>query len=121
MPEELHIWVAQRAASKSKWPLLLDPTVAGGHAHGLSLAQSAAKEAAEEAAVSGALMAQAVPAGCVGMLTCDDAGDASDGAGLRQAECHVWDLEVPPDWQPRAADGEVRSLLARVLDLLTSA
>ena len=98
----LHVWIARRSRTKHLDPGKLDHVVAGGVPAGLSPAETLVKEAAEEAAVPEAL---AGTARCVG--TVRYAMERPEG--LRRDRLHCYDLALPEDFAPRAADGEVES------------
>ncbi|MEO9190267.1 MAG: DUF4743 domain-containing protein [Acetobacteraceae bacterium] len=97
-----HLWVARRAADKALDPGKLDHIVAGGVPTGLTPDETVVKEAAEEAAIPAALARQAM---LVGAITY--AMDRPEG--LRRDILRCYDLTVPADFLPRAADGEVES------------
>ena len=108
----LHVWVARRAANKLLDPSKLDHIVAGGVPAGLTPAETLVKEAAEEAAIPESLARQAVPVATIGYTM-------ERPEGLRRDRLHCYDLELPEDFLPRAADGEVEAFelwpLARVM------
>lgn len=99
---ELRMWIARRSRAKHTYPGLLDNMVAGGQPHGLSLAANLVKECAEEAAIPADLARRAVPVGAVTY-----AADVAEG--IRPDVLFCYDLELPADFAPRAADGEVES------------
>jgi 8-oxo-dGTP pyrophosphatase MutT (NUDIX family) len=101
-PDGLHLWVARRSATKQLDPSKLDHIVAGGVGAGMTPMETLIKEAEEEAAIPPELAAQAVPVAGIGY-----AMDRPEG--LRRDLLHCFDLELPEDFQPRAADGEVES------------
>jgi 8-oxo-dGTP pyrophosphatase MutT (NUDIX family) len=107
-----HLWVARRAAHKALDPGKLDHIVAGGVSAGLTPDETLVKEAKEEAAIPPELARSAVAVGTVSY-----AMERSEG--LRRDRLHCYDLRLPADFQPRAADGEVESFelwpLERVL------
>ena len=111
----LHLWIARRSPTKLLDPSKLDHLVAGGVPAGLSPAETLVKEAAEEAAVPEAL---AVGARRVGMV----AYAMERPEGLRRDRLYCYDLELPEDFVPRAADGEVESFelwpIGRALDVV---
>jgi len=96
----LHVWIARRARTKQLDPGKLDHMVAGGIPAGLSPAQTLVKEAAEEAAVPEALAAGARRVGMVQYAM-------ERPEGLRRDRLYCYDLALPEDFVPRAADGEV--------------
>jgi 8-oxo-dGTP pyrophosphatase MutT (NUDIX family) len=98
----LHVWVARRAADKLLDPSKLDHMVAGGVPADLTPAETLVKEAEEEAAIPASLARQAVP-----VATISYAMERPEG--LRRDLLHCYDLELTPDFSPRAADGEVEA------------
>jgi len=99
-PDGLHLWVAVRAADKLLDPNKLDHIVAGGIPAGLTPMQTLVKEAAEEAAIPPDLAERAVPVGRIGYAM-------ERREGLRRDLLHCYDLELPHDFVPHPADGEV--------------
>jgi thiamine pyrophosphokinase len=99
-PDGLHLWVARRALNKALDPGKLDHIVAGGVPAGLTPAETLVKEAAEEAAIPADLAAAARQ---VAVLSY--AMDRPEG--LRRDRLHCYDLDLPGDFVPRPADGEV--------------
>ena len=69
---------------------------------GLTPAETLVKEADEEAAIPASLARQAVP-----VATISYAMERPEG--LRRDMLHCYDLELPTDFCPRAADGEVEA------------
>jgi 8-oxo-dGTP pyrophosphatase MutT (NUDIX family) len=98
----LHVWIARRAADKLLDPGKLDHIVAGGVPAGLDAAATLIKEAAEEAAIPEALAARAVQVGTIGYAM-------ERPEGLRRDLLHCYDLDLPEDFLPHAADGEVEA------------
>lgn len=96
------VWVGRRASDKLLDPGKLDHIVAGGVPAGLTAFETLIKEAAEEAAIPEALARQAR---LVGHVTY--AMDRPEG--LRRDWLDCYDLELPPDFTPVPADGEVES------------
>jgi 8-oxo-dGTP pyrophosphatase MutT (NUDIX family) len=96
----VHLWVAKRAADKKLDPGKLDHLVAGGVPAGYSPFETLLKEAGEEAALPPALAEQAVPVGRF-------AYDMERAEGLRRDVIFAYDLELPEDFVPVPADGEV--------------
>jgi 8-oxo-dGTP pyrophosphatase MutT (NUDIX family) len=112
-PDGPHLWVARRAADKALDPGKLDHITAGGIPAGLTPWDTLIKEAAEEAAIPAALAANATPTG-----TLVYAMDRPEG--LRRDLLHCYEVTLPADFVPTAADGEVESFelwpLPRALD-----
>jgi 8-oxo-dGTP pyrophosphatase MutT (NUDIX family) len=98
----LHLWTACRAANKALDPGKLDHVVAGGVPAGLTPAETLVKEAAEEAAIPASLVSRAVPVAVISY-----AMERSEG--LRRDRLHCYDLDLPEDFCPQAADGEVEA------------
>ena len=111
-PDGPLLWVARRAANKSLDPGKLDHIVAGGVPAGLTPAETLVKEAAEEAAIPAPLARRARHVASI-----DYAMERPEG--LRRDRVLAYDLTLPADFRPRAADGEVESFelwpLPRVL------
>jgi len=99
-PEGLRMWVARRARDKPTYPGKLDNMVAGGLPHGVTARRHLIRECGEEAGVPPALAGGAVSAGAIRYCT-----EATEG--LKPDLQLVYDLEVPPDFEPRPVDGEV--------------
>ena len=96
----LKLWVGRRGKDKATAPGKLDHLVAGGHPHGISLADNLVKEAREEANIPEALARRAAAAGAVSYRL-------RNQEGLRNDVLFVYDLEVPEDFTPENTDGEV--------------
>lgn len=94
------IWVARRSRHKPTYPGMLDNTVAGGQPHGIGLDDNMVKECAEEAAIPPELARQARRTGMVSYVR-------EEPGGLKPEALHCYDLELPWDFVPRPADGEV--------------
>lgn len=113
--ETVKLWVGRRSLTKPTGPGKLDQLVAGGQPAGISIADNLIKECAEEAAIPAAIAAKAVPVGTVSYLT-------ERPEGLRDDVLFDYDLELPPDFRPVNADGEVAAFylwsIERVIDTL---
>jgi thiamine pyrophosphokinase len=101
-PDGLHVWIARRAADKLLDPGKLDHITAGGVPAGLTPEQTLVKEAEEEAAIPASLACQARRVATIGYAM-------ERAEGLRRDLLHCYDLDLPPDFVPRATDGEVAS------------
>lgn len=102
LPEGLHLWVARRSATKLLDPGKLDHLVAGGVSAGMNALETLIKEAAEEAAIPAALATHAIHRSEIRYALDRD-------EGLRRDVLQCYDLELPADFVPHAADGEVES------------
>lgn len=98
----LRLWVGRRARDKATAPGKLDHLVAGGQPSGLGIRENLIKECAEEAGIPAELAAHASPTGAVSYRCERD-------EGLRDDVLFCFDLELPDDFAPRNADGEVES------------
>ena len=109
----LHVWVARRAANKALDPGKLDHIVAGGMPSGHTARETLVKEAAEEAAISETLASTA-------RLVATLSYAMARREGLRRDVLHCYDLDLPEDFAPVPADGEVESFalwpIGRVLE-----
>lgn len=101
-PDGLHLWVARRAANKALDPNKLDHIVAGGVPAGLTPADTLVKEAEEEASIPSDLARQSVEVGQISYAM-------ERPEGLRRDLLHCYDLTLPEDFAPLAADGEVEA------------
>ncbi|KAL4710579.1 hypothetical protein ACJJTC_008981 [Scirpophaga incertulas] len=98
----LCIWLQQRSFTKQTWPGKWDCFVSGGLAVGYGILETTIKEAAEEASVTGDIAKNLIPAGCVSFYF-------ESERGLFPNTEYVYDLELPLDFVPQNADGEVES------------
>ncbi|XP_026485695.1 uncharacterized protein LOC113393172 [Vanessa tameamea] len=98
----LCIWLQQRSFTKQTWPGKWDCFVSGGLAVGYGILETCVKEVAEEASVMGELVKKLVPAGCVSFYF-------ESERGLFPNTEYVYDLELPLDFVPKNADGEVET------------
>lgn len=101
-PDGIHVWVPRRARGRSTYPGMLDNTVAGGQPAGIGIFENLIKECAEEASIPAGLARRALPVGSISY--CMEAPD-----GLKPDTQFCFDLELPEDFVPRPADGEVES------------
>eukprot|EP00746_Dinoflagellata_sp_MGD_P026070 gnl/MRDRNA2_/MRDRNA2_161450_c0_seq1.p1 gnl/MRDRNA2_/MRDRNA2_161450_c0~~gnl/MRDRNA2_/MRDRNA2_161450_c0_seq1.p1 ORF type:complete len:291 (+),score=60.49 gnl/MRDRNA2_/MRDRNA2_161450_c0_seq1:28-873(+) len=101
-PDQL--WVARRAETKATYPGRLDHIVAGGLSHGERPGENVIKECAEEASIPRELALRARPVGTVSYSEMDETG-----WGLKRDVLFCYDLELPADFSPVAADGEVQN------------
>jgi len=96
----LRLWVGRRSRHKPTYPGQLDHLVAGGQPAGLSLAENLLKEGAEEASLTPELVGRAKPVGILSYLL-------ENEEGLRNDVLFTYDLELPADFTPANADGEI--------------
>jgi len=112
----LRLWIARRSPQKQMWPGYLDNFVGGGIPVGVGVRENLVKECGEEAGVTPELAARAVPVGAVSYVH-------DLPRGVYPETLFVYDLEVPADFVPVPADGEVseftlwepQEILARIL------
>ena len=69
---------------------------------GLGLRENVIKEAGEEAGIPAALASTAVPGGVVSYTA-----SAGAGGGVKRDVLFVFDLQLPPSFNPSPSDGEV--------------
>lgn len=96
----MDVWVAKRSERVRNDPGKLDHIVAGGQPYGLSLEENLVKECAEEASIPADVARQAVAASAITYRM-------EWGIGLKDDTLFAYDLELPPDFEPIAHDGEV--------------
>jgi 8-oxo-dGTP pyrophosphatase MutT (NUDIX family) len=106
---ENSMWLARRAASKPIDPGMLDNLVGGGVTAGLSNEQVLVKEAWEEAGIPAELVRRATRGGTARVLR-------EVPEGVQSEVIHVYDLELPRDFQPRNQDGEVSEFMLLPLE-----
>ena len=94
------MWVARRGRDKPTYPSALDNIAAGGIGYGIGVRETLAREAADEAGIPPALAARALPVGAITYCCATD-------EGLRFDVIFAFDLELPADFVPRNANGEV--------------
>lgn len=98
----LHLWIARRSATKKLDPGKLDNLVGGGVSAGMTPAETLVKEAAEEAAIPASVIAGAREVSRI-------VYDMERSEGLRRDILVCYDLDLPENFVPHAADGEVES------------
>ncbi|MDP6389808.1 MAG: DUF4743 domain-containing protein [Alphaproteobacteria bacterium] len=103
-PDRIHMWVARRAGGKATYPGMLDNMVAGGQPIGVGLMENLVKECAEEAAIPEDIARRASP---VGMISYRHQMDQT----LKPDQQFCFDLELPTDFTPEPADGEVEEFM----------
>lgn len=94
------MWVGRRSPSKAIDPGMYDNLMGGGVGRGIGIEQTLVKEAWEEAGIPLVLARAAVPAGTLFVRR-----EVPDG--LHVETLHMYDLELPPEFQPVNQDGEV--------------
>jgi len=105
-----HLWLGRRADDKPTWPGLLDCLAAGGLAAGQLPLAAMRQECAEEAGIDAALVARARPVGGVSYT------GFSEGWGLKRDVLFNFDLQLPEDFAPVAADGEMSGFRCTPID-----
>ncbi|HEY1857658.1 NUDIX hydrolase [Acidocella sp.] len=112
-----HVWIGKRAADKKLDPGKLDNLVAGGVPAGLSPFETLLKEGEEEASLPEAVTRNA-------RQVARFSYNMEREEGLRRDVVYVYDLELPEDFHPHPADGEVEHFelwsLPRVLEVLAT-
>jgi 8-oxo-dGTP pyrophosphatase MutT (NUDIX family) len=101
---QYHMWIGRRSRHKPTYPGLLDNTVAGGLAYGMTAAACLAKECEEEAGISPELSRSAVPVGAITYC-------AETHEGLRPDVQFCFDLELPASFTPVCRDGEIEAFI----------
>jgi hypothetical protein len=114
---EMRLWVGRRSRRKPTFPGQLDHLVAGGQPAGLGLEENLLKECAEEALLPADLARRARPVGITSYLTVTE-------EGLRDDVLFNYDLELPADFVPVNADGEIEEFflwpIERVIEELAA-
>uniref|UniRef100_A0A8C4XCU8 Nudix hydrolase 20, chloroplastic-like n=1 Tax=Erpetoichthys calabaricus TaxID=27687 RepID=A0A8C4XCU8_ERPCA len=98
---QLAMWLGQRSFTKQTYPGLLDNMAAGGIPAQSGIKETLIRECAEEASIPMATAATAVPVSAVSYTHENELGIFP--------ECQfVFDLEVPKEFEPTNADGEMQ-------------
>jgi hypothetical protein len=98
----LKMWIGKRSENRGFYAGKLDHLVAGGLPYGISLRKNLEKECYEEAGMSAELASQAVSVGLVSYKYDYRLGSNED-------IIYCYDLELPPEFEPRCTDGEVEA------------
>ncbi|XP_031732794.1 thiamine pyrophosphokinase 2 [Anarrhichthys ocellatus] len=106
---EVNMWLARRSLTKQTYPGLLDNVAAGGLAAGVGVKNTLVKECEEEACIPAAIAEKARPVTNVSYTYKDEDGVFAESQ-------FVFDLEVPPEFKPRAGDGEVQEFYLLPID-----
>lgn len=97
---EILMWIGRRAEDRPVCPGELDNMIAGGQPASLGLMENVVKEAGEEAGVPAEIARTAIPVGAISYVM-------ENETGLKPDLMFCWDLELPPDFVPVNADGEI--------------
>lgn len=97
---ERAMWIARRSRFKPIDPGMFDNLTGGGIGGGLGIEQTLIKEMWEEAGIPAEIARRAVRAGAIDV--CREVPD-----GLHAETIHMYDLELPSDFDPVNQDGEV--------------
>lgn len=103
------LWIARRSHHKETYPGMLDNFVAGGQPIGMGLMENVIKEAAEEAGVPAAIASRAVPTGAISY--CHEMPGGDNPSGLKPDAQFLFDMELPPAFEPRNSDGEIAGFI----------
>ncbi|CAL4162647.1 unnamed protein product [Meganyctiphanes norvegica] len=107
------IWIQKRAANKPTYPGMMDTMVGGGITAGFTPSQVMKKESAEEASIPEHLSRNARSCGSVSFF-------AESERGLHANTEFVYEIELPEDFVPTNADGEVEGFeLVTVADFIS--
>jgi hypothetical protein len=110
----LKMWIGRRSLKKPTGPGKLDQLVAGGQPAGISLRANLVKECWEEASIPEALARRALPVGGVSYRT-------RRSEGVRDDVLFAYDLELPADFRPANADGEIEAFYLWPIERVTAA
>ena len=102
----IHMWIARRSRDKQTYPGMLDNMVAGGQPIGISFKENLIKECREEAGIPRRLARRAIPVGAISY-----AYEAKKEGGIKPDIQYCYDLELPADFTPRNADGEIAKFM----------
>ncbi len=96
----VELWLAERSRGKATYPGHLDNLVAGGQSIGMSPEATLVKECGEEAGLAAPHLTGLRRAAAISYRQ-------QDGLSLKADTLICYDLELPPEFVPRAVDGEV--------------
>ncbi len=102
--DRIMMWIGRRARDRLIFPGALDNLVAGGLPVGVSLQENLLKECWEEAGMPAELAHKARPVGALSYNRVTE-------RGFRPDVLYCYDLELPPDFEPRNTDGEVEEFM----------
>ncbi|RDI55567.1 NUDIX hydrolase [Nocardia mexicana] len=108
---DLLMWIGRRSPDKPTFPGRLDQLAAGGVAASVTPATTARREVREEAGIDAFLANSMREVSAVTMFM------EHDGCILRDID-HIFDLEMPIDFVPHPADGEVAEFELHPADAL---
>jgi 8-oxo-dGTP pyrophosphatase MutT (NUDIX family) len=97
---EFKMWIGRRSQDKTTNPGELDQLVAGGQPFGIGLRENMIKECREEAGIAQRIAERVVPVGAI--TYCVEIPQ-----GIRPDVVFAYDLELPPEFEPKNNDGEV--------------
>lgn len=106
---ELMLWIGRRSKTKETFPNMLDNMCAGGLSSGLSVRECAIKECQEEGSVDDETLKDLIPVGTLSYCYTDERGI------LPETE-YVFDLQLPSDFVPKNADGEMQNFHLYTVD-----
>lgn len=111
---DIKLWIGRRSKTKQTFPDMFDNMCAGGLPAGMDVMDCARKECQEEASVSDKLLDRLKPVGCISYFY-------EDERGLQPESQFVFDLELPEDFTPVNADGEMGSFQLLTIDEMRTA
>jgi len=98
------MWLARRSQTKPIDPGMLDNLVGGGVSAGFSPEETLIKEAWEEAGIPAEVARNARR--CAGLRILREVAE-----GVQSELIEAYDLELPPDFEPKNQDGEVSEFM----------
>jgi 8-oxo-dGTP pyrophosphatase MutT (NUDIX family) len=109
-----HVWVGRRSPTKATWPGRLDSLAAGGLGAGSLPREAMINECCEEAGIDVEYLKERLRAVSAVSYT----GFNEDLWGLKRDVLFCFDLQVPPDFEPVAVDGEMESFQKMPIQML---
>lgn len=107
------MWVGRRSPAKAIDPDMYDNLMGGGVGRGIGIERTLYKEAWEEAGIPESLARNAEPAGTLFVRR-----EVPDG--LHVETLHIYDLELPQEFQPVNQDGEVAEFRRLTLEAVAA-
>ena len=109
---EIKMWMARRAADKSKFPGMLDHIVAGGQPAGISLLDNCIKECDEEAGIQEAIAKAGLKP--VGVVSYENYIPQTET--ISRVVLFNYDILLPSTFVPKPVDGEVQEFFQWSVD-----
>lgn len=106
---EVKMWISKRSATKPTFPNMYDNMCAGGLTGGMGIRECAMKECQEEASIDDEVLKRLKYVDCISYYY-------EDERGIFPENQFIFDIEMPNDFIPKNADGEMQNFQLLSLD-----